>query len=527
VSLKHEGYDRMRKRPPVKIEPKSPCFPCVLAGASTPFSRLSNPPRPVSLFPHDSTDRHKRLPSPNPSETRMKGDNAMSPKEKENLEEQKVPCCPNLKTDGACDVLQYQYRLLHPTTVTVANQPRNVHVEVVLSARFERCPGPLALGDLVYSTTLLPGEKVRLFTMDRRSRFTYDAATKVSYRNQQTQEEHYYMSSMSEFMSDLSVKDSGRSKNTTKGHFDTHGETSSILGSIFGSPSVDVSGNYNGESTSEFMRELTQHARASHYSSERATRAASSVSIGEVQTRTHIQTESQDHFESASREFSNPNKCHAVTFYFYRINKTQTIKFLIESIERRIVDSAADTRVTNNPFSSRGDISVIPSSVLATDMNRLEVENLGRASAAMEQKAETSTGAAATTYSAMPTNMVAMQVIPQPLSSDIRQQALTQVDRQLVAAGLLDKAGKISTVAQRRFAFVLKSSLPTPGVLVKGCLDSCDICETSKSVEIELDLEHKRLENELLKRQIELLDKAQEYRCCPTGANEETAEPSP
>jgi hypothetical protein len=32
---------------------------------------------------------------------------------------------------------------------------------------------------------------------------------------------------------------------------------------------------------------------------------------------------------------------------------------------------------------------------------------------------------------------------------------------------------------------------------------------------IELDLEHKRLQNELLKKQIDLLEKSQEYRCCP------------
>jgi hypothetical protein len=157
-------------------------------------------------------------------------------------------------------------------------------------------------------------------------------------------------------------------------------------------------------------------------------------------------------------------------------------------------------------------------------MKRLEVENIGRASAAM-QKAETPVATASTAYAAMTTGVVAMQVIPQPLPTDIRQQALTQVDRQLVAAGLLDKTGKISTEAQKKFSFTIQSSLPTPGLLVKGCLDACDICETSKAVEIELELEHKRLENELLKRQIELLDKAQEYRCCPPSATEETPVP--
>ncbi len=38
---------------------------------------------------------------------------------------------------------------------------------------------------------------------------------------------------------------------------------------------------------------------------------------------------------------------------------------------------------------------------------------------------------------------------------------------------------------------------------------------------MQLELERLDLENQLLKRQIELLDKAQEYRCCPEGATEE------
>ena len=35
---------------------------------------------------------------------------------------------------------------------------------------------------------------------------------------------------------------------------------------------------------------------------------------------------------------------------------------------------------------------------------------------------------------------------------------------------------------------------------------------------IQLELEEQELKNQLLKRQIELLDKSQEYRCCPVGA---------
>ena len=56
---------------------------------------------------------------------------------------------------------------------------------------------------------------------------------------------------------------------------------------------------------------------------------------------------------------------------------------------------------------------------------------------------------------------------------------------------------------------------------MRGCIDDCDICEPALQKEIDLDLERKALENQLLKRQVELLYKAQEYRCCPAGEDHE------
>src|SRR5262245_55822929 len=160
------------------------------------------------------------------------------------------PCCPELKKDEVCDALDFHYRLIHNATVTVGDQRQTVPVEVILHARLERCPGPLVLGDLVYSQTLLPGEKARLFTSDRRTRFPFDSATDVSYRNEQTQEEQFYLSSMSDFMSDVTVRDSARATNQSKGSAKGHGETSGAIQSFFGGASLDVSGSYSAESTS-------------------------------------------------------------------------------------------------------------------------------------------------------------------------------------------------------------------------------------------------------------------------------------
>ena len=432
-------------------------------------------------------------------------------------EEMEVPCCPALATDNICDVLDFHYRTRHTTNVTAGG--RRVQVEVLIHARLERCPGPMTLGDLVYSTTLLPGEKVRLFTSDRRTRFSVDSESKVSYRHEQTSEERYYMSSMHDFMSDLSVRDSGSASSSNKGSARGHGETSSALGAIFSGPSVDVSGSYDASSTSSFLRELSQHASASDRRSETATRVASSVSVGEVSSRSHTEGESEDHFESSSREFSNPNRCHAVTYFFYQINKTQTVRFKIVAIQRRVIDPAADTRVTNNPFAADGGVSAIPNAVLATDANRLKVEAVGRQSVQASQQSGVA-GISQNSASASLLRASTLESVAAPLPPALKARALQEVDQSLLKEGVIDKQGKVSNEVVAELSFERVSSLPTPGMLVKGCLDSCDVCEPALEKEIQLDLERKQLQNELLKKQIALLEKSQEYRCCPVGEEE-------
>jgi len=58
-------------------------------------------------------------------------------------------------------------------------------------------------------------------------------------------------------------------------------------------------------------------------------------------------------------------------------------------------------------------------------------------------------------------------------------------------------------------------------VIVKGCLDTCSICEPEVEKKIQYELDRMDLENQLLKRQIDLLEKSQEYRCCPGKEREE------
>jgi hypothetical protein len=409
-------------------------------------------------------------------------------------------------------VLDFRYRMPHRVTVNdPAGRPVSVTVEVTLHTRLTRCPGPLSLGDPIQTITLLPGEKVKLFTSDSRTRFTFDSSTQLSYRNEQLSEEQYFMAAMQNSMSDLSATDQSHSQNSESGKWDFHGDASGSLGFLSASADANANGSHSASSTADFLRQLSSHATASANQSAQVTRAASSISIGEVSTRTHTQTESESHFESSSREFSNPNRCHAITFLFYRLNKKQTVTYTLESIERRVDDPAAPTRVSTNPPVSRGGLSVYPAAVLANQQNRLEVEDIGRRSVAAQQSAAFGQSAASQR----------LDFFQQPLPAAVRQAALDQVDKDLVAGKLLTAVGgTVLPDAQKSFRVEVTSCLPTPGVIVKGCLDPCDICEPALEQKIQLELEEQSLRNQLLKRQIELLDKAQEYRCCPAEADD-------
>ena len=423
-------------------------------------------------------------------------------------------CCPVLAKDPCCDVLDFRYRLPHRTTVNEAGRQVTVTVEVILHLRMTRCPGPLSLGDPVHTLTLLPGEKVKLFTSDRHSRFTLDSSTNVSYRNEQLSEERYFMAAVQNSMSDLSVTDSGHASNSESGKWDFHGDASGSLGFLSASADTNARGSHSAQSTSDFLHQLHTHATASANQAAVATHAASSLSIGTVSSRTQVATESEDHFESSSREFFNENRCHAVSYFFYRMLKKQIVKITLESIERRIDDTGAPTRVSLNPPVSRGQISVVPTAVLATQKDRVAVEQIGRESVAAQDRGAFNANAiaGANSFSFAAANF---QPVVEPLSDAVRKAALKQVDAALVVENLLTPAGAVAPQAQKTFEVTVESCLPTPGIIVKGCIDTCDVCEPELQKKIELELEAQSLKNQLLKKQIELLEKSQEYRCCP------------
>jgi len=176
------------------------------------------------------------------------------------------------------------------------------------------------------------------------------------------------------------------------------------------------------------------------------------------------------------------------------------IKFTLEAITRRLVDPAANTKVTNNPPLSRGDVSIIPNGVLATDAKRSEVEAVARTAGNLEQQVLRRV-AGANVAAFDPAAFTATDV--KPIPADIRAEALKAVDQDLVKVGLIDKVGgDVSKDKVTEISFERTFHLPTAGVLVRGCLDECDICEDAR------------------KKEIELMDTDQQHRCCPVGEAE-------
>ncbi|HEX4488539.1 MAG TPA: hypothetical protein VH088_19830 [Terriglobales bacterium] len=418
-----------------------------------------------------------------------------------------VECCPSLEPCAVCDILNFNYKLPFRPVAVAGDRKQTVPVEVTLHFRLTRCSGALALGDLIYSNTLLPGETVRLFSSDRHTRFTFDSSSELAYRHETTSEESLHSAGMAYAMSNLSLLDTTRANSSYNSSSVGGGVSGGIDLGIFSIGGSVSASSYDANSTSTLARQLTEHAESSQQHVEVSTRAASSTSIGEVATRTHQQSESEDQYESSSRSFSNPNHCHALTFLFYRINKCQTVRFELVSIDRRVDDPAMPTGVLLNPPVPPTNVPVLTTAVHATATDRLDVAVRARSSAIAER-------AGTTTDSNSLGRAISLSTGQEPIPVDLRKAALKQVDQDLVEEGLIDKAGRVSQEAIKKFSWERTFPLPTPGVMVKGCLDTCDVCEPELQKKMELEMVHQDLENQLLKKQIDLLEKSREYRCC-------------
>jgi hypothetical protein len=133
---------------------------------------------------------------------------------KANAEGMQIPCCPQLEDNNHCDVIQYKRILSYPVVVRQNDQQTTFNAEVIFHFRFTRCTKGLMLGDPVYSTTLLPGEKSawRLPIAEALSPLTVKAASATGHNR--SPEEQYYMTAMQSYLNDASAAQSGQANSS-------------------------------------------------------------------------------------------------------------------------------------------------------------------------------------------------------------------------------------------------------------------------------------------------------------------------
>ena len=432
----------------------------------------------------------------------------------------KIDCCPTLERKPVCDRIDVRYQL----PIAVGDS----RVNLIYHFRLERCSGPLVLGDLANTTTLLPGEQVRLFTSDRHSRWSFDSSTNLAYRHETTSEESFFTFGMARAMSDLTISESGSSSSSYDSDWARGGGGASLNLGFIKIGGGGGGGSYDVDRSSEFARNLSRHAEASSSHVAAGVRASSSTAIGEVERRTHAEGESESHLEASSRTFRNPNQCHAVTYLFYKIAKCQRIRFRLVAVYRSFDDPASPTISSQRVDPDlTGQVLVKPQAVLATDSKRVKVEQAARQAATERQRVAfaAAAGAGDPAVGELAVRRSGLTINRAPIASEIRVKAVDQLDRKLIESGVIDASTKkASDKLVARLSWEREELLPTPGILVRGCLDECNTCEDALRQKVALDLERKELENKLLARQIDLLDKAQEYRCCPEGESEDDGE---
>ena len=363
----------------------------------------------------------------------------------------------DLKQVQPCDEIVLDYRL--PYLVG------RVPIEIAFRIRMKRCTKGTALGNLLYSTTLLPGERVRLSFRNRHSiaRFTKEEATRSELSA--VSEEQGFVESFVNSATNFESRREARSETDDEYSFKTKGGTSGFFETIFSGPSVKASGQYNSHSTREYFDQLSQHMDSSLETATQWARGRESQVISQVDHHVEATTEYDERLDAGIRTFSNPNACHTINFFYYQVVKLQEITIELERVTYRVIDPMAPTRIERNrdnllryyhpssPTTTTGLVNMSPTTSAAPLEYRYAME--------------------------MPSI--------QPITVDEREAALATAKKEVPA----------ETFSYR---LVKEVALPTQAIYVDSILGKCSACEPYVEHKQLLELERLQLENKKIEK---------------------------
>lgn len=184
-------------------------------------------------------------------------------------------------------------------------------------------------GPLLYTTTLLPGEKVRLYEFDRYRRIrseTQRMSIQASFR--QT------ISAMTQLRFSASGKAYFDLLNNIRSSTDASMSAGGGLVGFLGGPEAEGSSNVTTETT---LASGASIQTASESFTQFATTASASV---EAERSTVISTyEDEENRSSTARSLKNRNNCYAVTYFIRRVNELYESSSQVTSVEWRFGDA--------------------------------------------------------------------------------------------------------------------------------------------------------------------------------------------
>jgi len=414
------------------------------------------------------------------------------------------PCLPlEMKPQPTCDIMSLSYRL------RVAAPKSKRFVLLGLHYEVERCSLEYTLGDLAYSTTLLPQERVWLSFRNRHSvsRLTEDVLYSASTHARSS--ESLWMDTYRNLSSDIEKTDKTRTTSSSQSSFETKGEGGYWSFLFWGGGDVEVSGKFDSQSAMDFSREVQEHLRSSFHQTNEIVRTAESTSITEINSHRAVEQEVKDELKAGVRVFQNINHCHTLTFLFYQIARRQRLRISLAGVSYRAVNPDAQTSIFRKGY----QLNVADSQEVLKVSERIKYPDL----AAMLKASSNPSAPRVARY-------VVAAKQPAVLLTDMEfVKAAPTVDMQIPMTDrerAVDEVKKLLPETSFKFEFVQETLLPTNAVYVDAKLGECLACEPYVLEKQKLELERLDLENQRLRRETELLDKHQLYRCCPPGEKE-------
>ncbi|HEU4460807.1 MAG TPA: S8 family serine peptidase [Methylibium sp.] len=217
------------------------------------------------------------------------------------------------------------------SAVPAANTAANDRQRLRLRVSYEHCLRLVGRqqGPLLYTTTLLPGEKVKLYEYDRFRR---------------TRAETQRVSVHTSMRQTLSALSQSRRSTASSAYMDTlveiraHADTSIAAGGglagFLGAPTVKGESGVESETTvasGGSVRTASEQFSQLAITASQAMEAERSLVVSSF--------EEQEHLNTTARELSNHNHCYAVTYYVRRVNEVYEAHSRIVSTEWRLGDA--------------------------------------------------------------------------------------------------------------------------------------------------------------------------------------------